>query len=401
MPFPRVRRAPCHPSAECQFRTGWPGRHTRPYAGDVRRTPSAARKLLGDLDVSGHVTLTSDGDPPADWTAPGTYQVAPSVYRIPLPLPSDGLRAVNVYAIDHGDSLTLIDAGWAVAQTTPALERGLAELGRAFTDISRILVTHVHRDHYSYAVLLRERWGTHIALGADEADTLQAVRRMSEGRQENSNLARLRAAGASDLAAVIAAAPPPPRTLEFWQPPDEWLDGRQRIALAGRDLESIPTPGHTRGHMVFRDAAAGLLFAGDHVLPRITPSIGFEAAPSPSPLAAYLRSLAVVRQLPDTALLPAHGPVTGGTHARVDDLLAHHEQRLAASAAAVAGGAETGWEAAQCLRWTRREHKLGDLDPFNQTLAVLETVAHLTVLVSRGELTQTRIDGVDHYQAGG
>ena len=37
--------------------------------------------------------------------------------------------------------------------------------------------------------------------------------------------------------------------------------------------------------MVFRDAAAGLLFAGDHVLPRITPSIGFEAAPAPSPLA--------------------------------------------------------------------------------------------------------------------
>jgi hypothetical protein len=41
------------------------------------------------------------------------------------------------------------------------------------------------------------------------------------------------------------------------------------------------------------------------------------------------------------------------------------------------------------------------LDPFNQTLAVLETVAHLTVLVSRGELTQTRVDGVDHYQACG
>ena len=100
----------------------------------------------------------------ADWTAAGTYQVAPSVYRIPLPLPNDGLRAVNVYAIDHGDSLTLIDAGWAVAETTPALERGLAELGYGFTDISRILVTHVHRDHYSNAVELRRQWGTHIAL---------------------------------------------------------------------------------------------------------------------------------------------------------------------------------------------------------------------------------------------
>ncbi|HEX3925018.1 MAG TPA: MBL fold metallo-hydrolase [Streptosporangiaceae bacterium] len=344
------------------------------------------------------MTRTSEGDRPADCTAPGTYEVAASVYRIPLPLPSDGLRAVNVYAIDHGDSLTLIDAGWAVAQTTPALESGLAALGRSFTDISRILVTHVHRDHYSHAVLLRERWGTHIALGAGEADTLRAVRRMGEGEQENTSLPRLRAAGAADLAAAIAAGPRPPHTLEFWQPPDEWLTGGQQIALPGRMLESISTPGHTRGHLVYRDAAARALFAGDHILPRITPSIGFEAAPSPSPLAAYLRSLALVRDLPDATLLPAHGPVADSVHARVDELLAHHEQRLAASAAAVADGAHTGWEVARQLRWTRRERKLDELDPFNQMLAVLETVAHLTVLVAQGALTQTRIDGVDHYQ---
>lgn len=348
------------------------------------------------------MTLTNGGaadDRPADWTVPGTYQVAPSVYRIPLPLPTDGLRAVNVYAIDHGDSLTLIDAGWAVAETTPALERGLAALGRAFTDISRILVTHVHRDHYSYALELRERWGTHIALGIGEADTLQAIRLMAQGQQENSTLPRLRAAGAADLAAAMAEAPRPPRTLEYWQPPDEWLDGRQEIALKDRFLEGVPTPGHTRGHLVFLDRAAGSLFAGDHILPRITPSIGFEAAPAPSPLAAYLRSLALVKELPDTQLLPAHGPVTDSTHARADELLAHHERRLATSAAAVAAGARTGWEVAHHLRWTRRERRLGELDPFNQTLAVLETVAHLTVLVSQGLLTQTQLDGVDYYQA--
>ena len=32
-------------------------------------------------------------------------------------------------------------------------------------------------------------------------------------------------------------------------------------------------------------------------------------------------------------------------------------------------------------------------------LAVLETVAHLTVLVTQGRLRRTRLDGVDHYQA--
>jgi glyoxylase-like metal-dependent hydrolase (beta-lactamase superfamily II) len=335
----------------------------------------------------------------ADWTAAGTYQVAPSVYRIPLPLPNDGLRAVNVYAIDHGDSLTLIDAGWAVAETTPALERGLAELGYGFTDISRILVTHVHRDHYSNAVELRRRWGTHIALGAGEADTLRMIRRMAEGTAEIASVARLRRAGAADLADAIAGAPTTARTLDFWDPPDEWLDGRQQIALKDRSLEAIPTPGHTRGHTVFVDETAGSVFTGDHLLPRITPSIGFEAAPGPSPLAAYLRSLAVMKDLPDEKLLPAHGPVTASTHERADELLAHHEQRLDASAAAVARGAGTGLEVARELLWTRRERRLGDLDPFNQTLAVLETVAHLQVLVARGRLRAVRLDGVDHYQA--
>jgi glyoxylase-like metal-dependent hydrolase (beta-lactamase superfamily II) len=196
------------------------------------------------------VTATSaagEASPPADWTAAGLHQVAPSVYRIPLPLPGDGLRAVNVYAIDHGDSLTLIDAGWAVAETTTALERGLAELGHIFTDISRILVTHVHRDHYSYAVELRRRWGTHIALGIGEADTLQATRLMAEGRARHHAPARLRSAGAAGLADTIEHRPRPAATLDNWTPPDEWLDGRQPITLKDRTLDGVPTPGGT-GH---------------------------------------------------------------------------------------------------------------------------------------------------------
>ena len=41
--------------------------------------------------------------------------MADGVHRIPLPLPNDGLRAVNVYAIADGDGLTLVDSGWALA----------------------------------------------------------------------------------------------------------------------------------------------------------------------------------------------------------------------------------------------------------------------------------------------
>ena len=48
----------------------------------------------------------------SEWVAPGAYEVASGVYRIPLPLPNDGLRAVNVYVIESDHGLAVIDAGW-------------------------------------------------------------------------------------------------------------------------------------------------------------------------------------------------------------------------------------------------------------------------------------------------
>jgi glyoxylase-like metal-dependent hydrolase (beta-lactamase superfamily II) len=119
-----------------------------------------------------------------------------------------------------------------------------------------------------------------------------------------------------------------------------------------------------------------LLFAGDHVLPHITPSIGFEPTVYSNPLGGYLDSLGRVRRLPEARLLPAHGMPTDGFHARVDALLDHHDVRLQAAMTAIAQGASTPFEAASILRWTRRGRRLEELDDFNQMLAVMETKYH-------------------------
>ena len=159
------------------------------------------------------------------------------------------------------------------------------------------------------------------------------------------------------------------------------------------------TPGHTRGHIVFHDAAAQIMFAGDHVLPHITPSIGFEAADNRTALLDYLGSLARTLTLPDARLLPAHGPVTASTHERVNELLAHHDQRLAETLQAVQAGNATPYEVAQAIKWTRRHRAFGDLDLFAQVQAVNETAAHLEVLAVRGQLTHAvSAEGADIYQ---
>jgi glyoxylase-like metal-dependent hydrolase (beta-lactamase superfamily II) len=332
------------------------------------------------------------------WTEPGAYEVAPGVHRIPLPLPNDGLRAVNVYAVRTDDGFVLVDAGWDIPESRALLAESLGSLGASLADVRRFLVTHVHRDHYTQAIVVRREFGSTVGLGIGERPTLELLQ--SPGRSPLMGQVRhLHVLGAADLADTIAGFVHNARPdLEQWESPDEWLEPGGIELTDGRVLEAVATPGHTAGHLVFHDVQAGLLFAGDHVLPTITPSIGFEPVLSPEPLGAFLRSLAFVRSRPDALLLPAHGPVAPSVHARVDELLAFHARRLDEIADATTTGASTAFEVAGVLRWTRREHKLSDLDPFNAMLAVFETGAHLDLLVTQGRLALTHDGDVRRYR---
>ena len=326
------------------------------------------------------------------WERPGAFEVSPGVHRIPLPLPNDGLRAVNVYAIADGEQVVLIDGGWAFDGVEEVLGRGLAAIGYEFRDVREFLVTHVHRDHYTQAVALRRAYGGSVALGEGERLTLDAARVGTSDR----GMSVLREYGADDLVRELAHWEPDVDPTN-WEYPDRWLPDAVDIPLTTRTLRVIATPGHTRGHVVFHDPQHNALFAGDHVLPHITPSIAVEPDRPHSPLRDYLNSLELIRSLPDARLLPAHGPVTDSVHDRIEQLLAHHDTRLTDTAQAVDTGASTAYEVARVLTWTRRKTRYDDLDLFNRILAVHETMAHLRVLVERGWLKETVEDGVGHF----
>jgi glyoxylase-like metal-dependent hydrolase (beta-lactamase superfamily II) len=330
----------------------------------------------------------------SSWTEPGAHQVGPGIHRIPLPLPMDGLRAVNVYALESEAGLVLIDGGWAIEASRTQLESSLASIGYSIGDITRFLVTHVHRDHYTQASVVSREIGAHVSLGVGDKATIDMLR--DPAPSEDPTVDALRRAGADALVRAWQQAFKQP-DLAMWGYPDEWLSEDLTLDVAGRALEAVSTPGHTQGHYVFADLADGLLFAGDHVLPTITPSVGFESARAELPLGDFLGSLTKVRALPDMQLLPAHGPVTQSSHARIDELLAHHEHRLALSLAAVESGLETALTVAEELPWTRRERRLAELDDFNAMLAVLETAAHLDLLAAQRRVARDEADGVTRY----
>lgn len=350
----------------------------------MRGVTDAAQTTADDADSK---TRPAESDRHA-WERPGAFEVAPGVHRIPLPLPGDSLKAVNIYAISDGDEVVCIDGGWAFEQSGAMLADGLAAIGYELGDVREYLVTHAHRDHYTNAVAMRKLHGGKVSLGEGEKACLDLLQTIDH----HPDVQRMTEAGATGIARQLASWHGE-RDLTDWEYPDTWLPNGVDLPLATRTLRVIATPGHTIGHVVFHDPANNALFAGDHVLPHITPSIGVELNRPPSPLRDYLSSLELIRALPDAHLLPAHGPATESVHARIDELLLHHAERLDATEEKVRAGAHTGFEVARALGWTRHQRRLDDLDLFNQLLAVNETMAHLRVLAERGRVTESLVDG--------
>jgi glyoxylase-like metal-dependent hydrolase (beta-lactamase superfamily II) len=336
------------------------------------------------------------------WIEPDVEDLGAGVYRIPLPLPLDGLKAVNIYAITDAGGVDLIDAGFAIVAARERLAAGLRQLGYGFGDVRNFLVTHVHIDHYSLAVELRREFRNLISLGEGERANLVATREMLNGAGAGHKVfgaENLRRLGADELVDLLSSLEREGPMFMDWEDPDRWVADGTDLDLRTRTLRAVHTPGHTRGHLIYHDAAAEIMFAGDHVLPHITPSIGFEPAGNRMALRDYLSSLARTLALPDARLLPAHGPVSDSTHARVNELLAHHDARLAETLAAVQAGHATPFEVAKAIKWTRRQTRFGDLDMFSQVMSVNETAAHLEVLLARGQVTrETSPVGADLYE---
>ena len=313
-------------------------------------------------------------------------------------MPQDGLRAVNVYAVLGPEGVALVDAGWHVPGNLQLLEAALGVIDVRLEDVGDVYVTHVHRDHYTLGPELRRVAGARLHLGAAERPGVELIQRRKDN-EPASSLRELRRAGAPGLAdAVVLLVNEEPFDARDWESPDTWLDPGP-LSIAGRHMKAIAVPGHTKGHLVFHDVVTGHLFTGDHVLPTISPSIGFELGEWDLPLGRYLDSLALLLDEPDATMLPAHGQPGGSVHGRVRELLAHHDQRLTHTREQILAREANGLQVAEELTWTRRDRRFGTLDPFNQMIAVCETLAHLDVLADRGVAVVTYRDGVACFTA--
>src|SRR5205807_2299272 len=90
--------------------------------------------------------------------------------------------------------------------------------------------------------------------------------------------------------------------------------------MGRRELRVEWTPGHSPGHICLYENEDKLLFAGDHMLPELSPNIGLHPQSTPDPLHEYLEGLERMAAYGPRKIMPAHGrPFRGAVAAAAFD----------------------------------------------------------------------------------
>jgi glyoxylase-like metal-dependent hydrolase (beta-lactamase superfamily II) len=317
---------------------------------------------------------------------PPVEPVRTGLWSLPVPIPASPLRYVLTYAFEVPGGLVLVDPGWNAPESLAALEHGLATMGAGLHDVRGVLVTHVHPDHYGLAGRVREVSGAWVALHPADAALIRDRYEEVDDLLDRT-MAWLRNSGVppSDLPDMRDASMAL-RNFVVIARPDVLLEDGDRPEVPGWQLVAVHTPGHTPGHLCFHEERSGLLLTGDHVLPRITANVSVHPQSGRDPLGDYLASLHRLQKYADSPALPGHEWRFDHLGERIDQIVAHHEQRLDATLTLVEAGAETVWEVATGLEWSRPWEQIRG---FMRRAAIGETHAHLVALESRGRLVRS------------
>lgn len=306
-------------------------------------------------------------------------QVAPDVWAVPVPVARIPIRFTYAYVMRSGRDTVVIDPGARSAEGEKALADALDVIGVPARSLTGIVVTHYHFDHWEAADELADRSGAWIAIGADEQRWVDALD--DDAVSTSSAAARFRAHGVPHTRAAEFAVVEDYRYTREHVRPDIMLQDGDLLPIARARLSVLATPGHSPGHICVHDEGRGLLFSGDHVLPRITPHIAMNPFGSEDPLAQYLESLNVVDRVGDVEVLPAHEYRFVGLQVRTQELRDDVSRRADEIRDLLRrSSGMSAWEIASTLSWSRPWSQFG---VEAQRMAVVETAAFVAYLNRR------------------
>lgn len=312
--------------------------------------------------------------------------VAEGIYQVCIPLPF-ALRIVNCYLLRDDDGWTVVDSGINTAAGRAVWQATFQALRIRPRQLRRLVVTHVHPDHFGLAGWLQ-------GLAAEDGGALPLYTSPREilqyqwiwQRQSDVHFGQwlISQGMPAPMADEVNAGQEDTHTMTLPHPSaPQPIHPGETLIIGGRRFLLLQGSGHSDGQLLLYDADDRLLLCGDHVLMKITPNIGLWTKTDPHPLRRYLASLAELRPLPVRLALPGHKTLITDWQARVEELIAHHEERLALTLQAVGNGCRSPYAVARVIfsgmaHFTAHEWRF----------ALAEALAHLDELAQRGAIHQ-------------
>ena len=301
----------------------------------------------------------------------GIRFVADDIARVEIPLPY-ALNIVNCYLLRGRDGWTLLDTGLNTAPAGEQWQRAMRTLGFQPNDIDKIVLTHMHPDHFGMAGWWQRQADAPMPVYMPAGE--RAAAQIFYGRDITADYHQWMLDCGMDDATVrhVETALAATRDLTLPHPTGElYLHDGEIVQLGERNFRAMHAPGHADGQLIFYDESDKLLLCGDHVLMRITPNIGRWLHTKPDPLGRYMRSLRDLRGLDVRVALPGHRALITDWRGRIEELLAHHELRLEQTRAALDDGAATVFAVAERL------FDMSRLTPHEWRFAMAEALAHV------------------------
>ncbi len=332
-------------------------------------------------------------------------EIMPDFYRLELPLPNNPLGFVSAFLVRGDDGHLLIDTGWDNEESLGSLKKQLDEIGVRVEDISQIVGTHTHPDHYGLAGRLRELSQAQIALHYLEKElVIPSYSDISKLIQRGVERAYLNGVPADMVSQVLSEfRAKQPEMIEFTPPtlPDTTLRGGETISAGSFSFSVLWTPGHSPGHICLFEATREILITGDHVLPDTTTAISMDSDSSPNPLGDYFKSLDEMKKLKVSLILPGHGQPFTSLGKRIEEIIQNHRQRGSEILETIKVEAKTAYQISTEITWMSNTTAVSfqDLGPWQKTLVLDKTLAYLELMSSEGVVQKSSRGGTIFYQA--
>jgi glyoxylase-like metal-dependent hydrolase (beta-lactamase superfamily II) len=257
------------------------------------------------------------------------------------------------------------------------------------SDIRKIILTHYHVDHYGFLGELQQWTGAEVFMSSESDRMIRTLwtKESFYAMKQYLILSGVPVETVEQMENYVE------KFHEYAFPhvsKYQELKPGMTFKLGNFIYKVLSTPGHSRDHISLHNNQNGVLIAGDHVLPEITPYMSYQFLEDENPLQQYMDSLQSLQEKYIEYILPAHGAPFRNGQNRIKELIKHREYRL-----------ETLLQI--CEREPKTAYQIGK-ELFQRELntdiirtIISETMAYIAFCKQKGKIKQQQLNGILYF----